>query len=74
MLCCQVEAIPWLPGPLFGVLSIVGGLVTLFLPETLNRPLPQTIEDIENWSKDKSAPKRETPQEMLCVGHDAKAV
>jgi len=40
-----------LPGVLFGGLSIGGSLLILFLPETLNRPLPQTIEDIENWSK-----------------------
>ena len=43
--------IPWLPGILFGGLAIGGSLLILFLPETLNRPLPQTIEDIENWSK-----------------------
>ena len=47
----QAEAVPWLPGPLSGSLSIGGGLLALLLPETLNRPLPQTIEDIENWSK-----------------------
>jgi len=38
-----------LPGLLFGGLSIGSALLTFFLPETLNRPLPQTIEDIENW-------------------------
>jgi len=43
--------VPWLPGPLFGGLSILAGLLVIFLPETHNRPLPQTIEDIENWSK-----------------------
>lgn len=42
--------VPWLPGILFGVLSVIVGLLTLLLPETMNRPLPQTIEDIENWS------------------------
>ena len=54
----QGRILPWLPGVLFGGLSIGGSLLILFLPETLNRPLPQTIEDIENWSKkakDKSA-------------------
>lgn len=43
--------IPWLPGILFGTSSIIVGCLALLLPETLNRPLPQTIEDIENWSK-----------------------
>jgi len=58
---------PWLPGLLFGGLSIGGSLLILFLPETLNRPLPQTIEDVENWSKkpkDKSAAATE-PREKL---------
>jgi len=60
-----------LPGLLFGGLSIGSGLLTFFLPETLNRPLPQTIEDIENWSKkppgraDKSEPAAE--HEMSAV-------
>lgn len=47
------EKVPWLPGPLFGILSVVAGLLVLLLPETLNRPLPQTIEDIEEWSAKK---------------------
>ena len=42
---------PWLPGILFGSLSIAVGLLALLLPETLNRPLPQTVEDIESWKR-----------------------
>ena len=42
---------PWLPGILFGSLSIFVGLLALLLPETLNRPLPNTVEDIESWGK-----------------------
>jgi len=38
-----------LPGLLFGGLSTAAGLLTLLLPETLGRPLPQTMEDIEQW-------------------------
>ena len=47
----QSHIVPWLPGILFGTLSIVVGLLTLLLPETLNRPLPQTIEEIDMWNK-----------------------
>lgn len=54
----QAREVPWLPGILFGGLSVVVGLLTLLLPETMNRPLPQTIEDIENWSQS-DQPKRE---------------
>ena len=53
---------PWLPGVLFGALSIGGSVLILFLPETLNRPLPQTIEDIENWSRKKHA-RHKDPQD-----------
>jgi len=28
---------------------MAAGLLTLLLPETLHRPLPQTIDDIEQW-------------------------
>jgi len=42
-----------LPGLLFGGLSTAAGLLTLLLPETLYRPLPQTIDDIERWYSDK---------------------
>uniref|UniRef100_A0A914WD23 Major facilitator superfamily (MFS) profile domain-containing protein n=1 Tax=Plectus sambesii TaxID=2011161 RepID=A0A914WD23_9BILA len=37
---------PILPPLFFGVLSLVGALVTLALPETLNRKLPEDIEDV----------------------------
>jgi len=61
-----------LPGLLFGGLSIGSGLLTFFLPETLNRPLPQTIEDIENWSKKK--PKVTLQHEMADVqGNDSQS-
>ncbi|XP_074651203.1 organic cation transporter protein-like isoform X2 [Tubulanus polymorphus] len=46
-----VKYLPWFPGVLFGALSIFVGFAALILPETLNRPLPQTIEDIENWHR-----------------------
>jgi len=42
-----------LPGLLFGGLATAAGLLTLLLPETLHRPLPQTIDDIEHWYSDK---------------------
>jgi len=47
----QAKELPWLPGLLFGGLSTAAGLISLLLPETLGRPLPQTIEDIEQWYK-----------------------
>ncbi|XP_074650760.1 organic cation transporter protein-like [Tubulanus polymorphus] len=43
--------IPWLPGVIFGVLSIIVGGLTLLLPETLGQPLPQTIDDMKQWNR-----------------------
>ncbi len=40
-----------LPFVLFGVLSIVGGLMALLLPETLGKNLPETIEEGEQFGK-----------------------
>lgn len=43
----------WKPLPLiiYGVLAFVGGSFSLFLPETLNEELPETIEDGEEFGK-----------------------
>ncbi|CAG9765190.1 unnamed protein product [Ceutorhynchus assimilis] len=40
---------PSLPSTIFAVIALVSGFLTLFLPETLNKAMPQTIEDGENF-------------------------
>ncbi|CAL8084066.1 unnamed protein product [Orchesella dallaii] len=43
-----------LPNLVFGVIGLVAaGLVLVCLPETMNRPIPQTIEDVEGEKKKK---------------------
>lgn len=39
-----------LPLIVFGALSIIGGFLVLPLPETRNNPLPETIDDVENYA------------------------
>ncbi|XP_063632710.1 organic cation transporter protein-like [Cydia splendana] len=41
-----------LPLLILGVLGIVGGLLCLFLPETMDTEMPQTLQDGENFGKD----------------------
>ena len=49
-LLCQKNV--WLPLPsvLFGVIAISAGLLSLLLPETLGKQLPESIEEAEHFS------------------------
>jgi len=42
---------PRVPAVLFGLIALVAGYLALYLPETLNQPMPETIEDGENFGK-----------------------
>lgn len=42
---------PKVPAVLFGVVALVAGFLALYLPETLNQPMPESIEDGENFGK-----------------------
>lgn len=34
---------------IFGTSPLLGAVLALALPETADRPLPDTVEDVENW-------------------------
>jgi len=42
---------PWLLNVLFGIMSLLAAIMVLYLPETLGRPLPTTIEEVEAWTR-----------------------
>ncbi|XP_070773648.1 solute carrier family 22 member 6 [Enoplosus armatus] len=45
------EVLPALPSVVYGGAAVLAGCFACFLPETLNMPLPDTIEDVEEkWS------------------------
>uniref|UniRef100_A0A8P4JYL2 Solute carrier family 22 member 6 n=1 Tax=Dicentrarchus labrax TaxID=13489 RepID=A0A8P4JYL2_DICLA len=45
------KVLPALPSVVYGGAAVLAGCFACFLPETLNMPLPDTIEDVENkWS------------------------
>lgn len=41
----------WIPPVIFGVVPLIGTILVIFLPETKGAPLPETIEDGENFGK-----------------------
>lgn len=42
---------PRVPAALFGLVALVAGFLALYLPETLNQSMPESIEDGENFGK-----------------------
>ena len=44
----QAKNLKQMPLVLFGILTVIGGILCIALPETHNKPLPDTIEDVEN--------------------------
>ena len=46
-----------LPLIVVGILGLIGGVLCLFLPETLNRELPQSLDDGEAFTKNSSSNK-----------------
>jgi len=42
---------PTLPSLIYGIISVVCGFISLYVPETLNRPLPNSIEDVLKWPR-----------------------
>lgn len=65
----------WKPFPLIilGALAFVGGLLSLFLPETLNKKLPETIEEGESFGKKMTKNDVEADAEELKVLNDVNA-
>lgn len=42
---------PSLPAIIYGSMSMLCGIVSLYVPETLNRPLPNSVDDVVKWPR-----------------------
>ncbi|CAI5690159.1 unnamed protein product [Oreochromis niloticus] len=52
---------PATPLAIFGISPLLGAVLALALPETADRPLPDTVEDAENWDV-RTPPTEENPE------------
>ncbi|KAM4846111.1 organic anion transporter 3 [Thomomys bottae] len=57
------EVRPFIPNVIYGTMALLGGSAAFFLLETLNQPLPDTIEDLENWVQQRKETKQESEAE-----------
>ncbi|KAM3919832.1 solute carrier family 22 member 6-A-like [Leptodactylus fuscus] len=57
------EFYPFLPLLIYGGSPILSGLLVYFLPETVNKPLPDTIEEVEIGNK--KTPEKEQKKEIV---------
>ncbi|KAJ8405774.1 hypothetical protein AAFF_G00312110 [Aldrovandia affinis] len=62
------EVLPALPSIVYGSAAVVAGIFALFLPETLNVPLPDTIEDVEEkWGRKEGESKTQVMKETVAL-------
>ncbi|XP_067400090.1 solute carrier family 22 member 6-A-like [Emydura macquarii macquarii] len=65
------EYFSFLPPIVYGTAPIISGIAATFLPETLNQPLPDTIEEVENRSRNK---KGEDTKENILLQNQEKVL
>ncbi|XP_047460358.1 solute carrier family 22 member 6-B isoform X2 [Mugil cephalus] len=61
---------PATPLVIFGTSPLLGAILALALPETADRPLPDTVEDAENWEI-RPLPTKEDPEMCEDTSHAA---
>ncbi|XP_030649710.1 solute carrier family 22 member 6-A [Chanos chanos] len=62
------DVLPALPSIVYGLSAVVAGIFAFLLPETLNVPLPDTIEDVEEkWGRKNAKKQSQMQKEMLAL-------
>jgi len=65
---------PVLPAIIYGLISVICGFISLYVPETLNRPLPNSIEDVLKWPRTLTAEEWKAVDELNRKEFDYKKV
>ncbi|XP_034632513.1 solute carrier family 22 member 6-A-like isoform X1 [Trachemys scripta elegans] len=59
------EYFPYFPPIIYGTAPIISGIAAIFLPETLNVPLPDTIEEVERGERARDLKNDEQKEKIL---------
>ncbi|CAH1796213.1 unnamed protein product [Owenia fusiformis] len=60
--------IPWFSGVTFGVAALISAFLGILLPETLNRPLPMTFDEVVAWKRSLSKEEKQKLKWKCCSG------
>lgn len=55
---------PDMPAIIYGIISIICGVVSLYIPETLNRPLPNSVSEVVKWPRSLTREEKKAVKEM----------
>lgn len=64
------KVLPLLPALIYGAMSILCGIISLYVPETLNRPLPNSIEDVVKWPRNLTEEEWKVVEELNKIEFD----
>ncbi|KAB5548800.1 hypothetical protein PHYPO_G00059780 [Pangasianodon hypophthalmus] len=65
------EAVAWLPGLIYGGAPILSGIFAYFLPETLNTPLADTLQDAEDRAFKRRKSKNSSKKEEVALNEQS---
>ncbi|XP_032497609.1 solute carrier family 22 member 6 isoform X3 [Phocoena sinus] len=67
------EIYPSVPLFIYGAVPVAASAATVFLPETLGQPLPDTVQDVENRRRGKRRQQRQERKQMVPLQASAQA-
>lgn len=55
---------PDMPAVIYGIISIICGVISLYIPETLNRPLPNSVSEVVKWPRSLTREEKKAVKEL----------